>query len=95
MDDDPEYGFSDNFRGSRKSNLNRQLLLHRLSHKLNALMSNKARELGANAILGYQQHFDLEGDSGIVGRAFGTAFWYGMLCRESALLLRICQRPPA
>ena len=75
MDEDPEYEFSDNFRGSRKSNLNRQLLLHRVSHKLNTLMSNKARELGANAVLAYQQHFDIEGDSGIVGRAYGTAFW--------------------
>lgn len=29
--------------------------------------------LHGNAVLGYQQHFDIEGDSGIVGRAFGTA----------------------
>ena len=29
--------------------------------------------MNGNAVLGYQQHFDIEGDSGIVGRAFGTA----------------------
>ncbi len=92
VDDDPEYGFSDNFRGNRKSNLNRQLLLHRLSHKLNALMSLKANELGANAVLAYQQHFDMEGDSGIVARAFGTAFRYVRIvccqarCRHSHVL---------
>ena len=32
-----------------------------------------ALELGANAVLGYRQNFDLEGDSGIVVRAIGTA----------------------
>ena len=104
VDEDPEYEFSDNFRGNKKSNLQRQLLMQRLSIKLNALMSNKARDLGGNAILAYQvgtppsrlraqchqahpllcsafafvlhpqQHFDFEGDSGIVGRAYGTAF---------------------
>lgn len=112
VDEDPEYEFSDNFRGNKKSNLQRQLLMQRLSIKLNALMSNKARDLGGNAILAYQvgtppppcsrlraqchqthpilctafafvlhpqQHFDFEGDSGIVGRAYGTAFRW-VLC---------------
>ena len=30
-------------------------------------------ELGCNAVLAYQQDFDVEGDSGIVARAYGTA----------------------
>lgn len=54
MDEDPEYEFSDNFRGNKKSNLQRQLLMQRLSLKLNALMSSKTRDLGGNAILAYQ-----------------------------------------
>ena len=29
--------------------------------------------MGGNAVIGYQQHFDIEGDSGIVARGFGTA----------------------
>lgn len=32
-----------------------------------------ALELGANAVLGYKQNFDLEGDTGIVVRGIGTA----------------------
>lgn len=30
-------------------------------------------DLGCNAVLAYQQDFDVEGDSGIVARAYGTA----------------------
>jgi hypothetical protein len=33
----------------------------------------QVRDLGGNAVLGYQLHFDIEGDSGIVARAYGTA----------------------
>ena len=28
--------------------------------------------MGGNAVLGYYQNFDMEGDSGIVARTFGT-----------------------
>ncbi len=34
----------------------------------------QARALNGNAVLGYQQHFDFEGDSGVVARAYGTVF---------------------
>ena len=33
----------------------------------------KALELGGNAVIGYRQNFDLEGESGIVVRGIGTA----------------------
>lgn len=33
----------------------------------------KAIDLGANAVIGYNQCFDLEGDIGIVARGIGTA----------------------
>lgn len=33
----------------------------------------KAIEMGANAVLGYAQSFDLEGDIGVVARGTGTA----------------------
>ena len=38
------------------------------------LVVSQARALGGNAVLGYQQHFDFEGDSGVVARAYGTVF---------------------
>ncbi|KAH9644518.1 hypothetical protein HF086_006051, partial [Spodoptera exigua] len=37
------------------------------------LVGLKAAELGANAVVGYQQDFDLEGEAGVVARAIGTA----------------------
>jgi hypothetical protein len=33
----------------------------------------KAIDLGGNAVIGYQQCFDLEGDVGVVARGIGTA----------------------
>lgn len=33
----------------------------------------KASDLGANAVIGYKQNFDLEGDVGVVARGIGTA----------------------
>lgn len=33
----------------------------------------KAINLGANAVIGYTQCFDLEGDVGVVARGIGTA----------------------
>lgn len=34
---------------------------------------SKVLDLDGNAVLGYMLHFDVEGDSGIVARAYGTA----------------------
>ncbi|KAI9915382.1 hypothetical protein PsorP6_006995 [Peronosclerospora sorghi] len=70
---DPEYSWSDNFRTSRKSNEYRQLLLYKLSSQVVTLVGKKALELGGNAVLAYKQFFDVEGDSGLVARACGTA----------------------
>lgn len=36
-------------------------------------VGTKALELGGNAVLAYKQFFDVEGDSGLVARACGTA----------------------
>ena len=72
---DPEYDWSDSFRTSRKSNQYRQLLLYQLASQVASLVGKKTLEIGGNAVLGYQQHFDVEGDSGIVARASGTACW--------------------
>ncbi|CAK4738250.1 unnamed protein product [Aphanomyces euteiches] len=70
---DPEYSWSDSFRTSRKSNEYRQLLLYKLSSQVSTLVGKKALDLGGNAVLGYRQFFDVEGDSGMVARACGTA----------------------
>lgn len=70
---DPEYSWSDNFRTSRKSNEHRQMLLYKLSSQVGTLVGKKALELGGNAVLAYKQFFDVEGDSGLVARACGTA----------------------
>ena len=43
------------------------------SMQLRRQIGKQARQRGANAVFGYQQYFDMEGDSGIVGRAYGTA----------------------
>jgi hypothetical protein len=70
---DPEYSWSDNFRTSRKSNEHRQMLLYKLSSQVGTMVGKKAMELGGNAVLAYKQFFDVEGDSGLVARACGTA----------------------
>lgn len=46
------------------------------SMQLRRQIGKQARQRGANAVFGYQQYFDMEGDSGIVGRAYGTACVY-------------------
>lgn len=73
VEDDPEHHWSDTFRASRISNYERQLLLYQLSGRLRRQLGCKVLELGGNSVLGYRQHFDLEGDSGIVVRGYGTA----------------------
>ena len=45
----------------------------KLSSTVQRKIGLMALELGANAVLGYQQKFDLEGDTGIVVRGIGTA----------------------
>ncbi|TMW55656.1 hypothetical protein Poli38472_010538 [Pythium oligandrum] len=81
---DPEYSWSDNFRTSRKSNEYRQLLLYKLSSQVGTLVGKKAMELGGNAVLAYKQFFDVEGDSGLVARACGTACYITPVGRTDA-----------
>lgn len=73
VEDDPEYHWTDTFRASRISNYERQFLLYQLSGTLRRKLGRKILDLGGNAILGYRQHFDLEGGTGIVARGYGTA----------------------
>ncbi|CAK8985680.1 C2 domain-containing protein 5 (138 kDa C2 domain-containing phosphoprotein), partial [Durusdinium trenchii] len=73
VENDPEYGWSDNFRTARKSNEFRQGLLYRLSSLVRRQIGKKVLELGGNAVIGYRQTFDIEGDSGLVARGSGTA----------------------
>ncbi|CAM9100390.1 unnamed protein product, partial [Laminaria digitata] len=73
VDNDPEYQWMDNFRQARTSNESRQSLLFKLDATVRRQLGKKVLDLGCNAVLAYQQDFDVEGDSGIVARAYGTA----------------------
>ncbi|CAN0583470.1 unnamed protein product, partial [Ectocarpus sp. 12 AP-2014] len=73
VDNDPEYQWMDNFRQARTSNESRQSLLYKLDATVRRQLGKKVLDLGCNAVLAYQQDFDVEGDSGIVARAYGTA----------------------
>ncbi|CAG9760324.1 unnamed protein product [Ceutorhynchus assimilis] len=73
VDDDPEYQWIDKIRTPRASNEARQTLFFKLSGELQRKIGVKALGLGGNAVIGYKQCFDLEGESGIVARGIGTA----------------------
>ncbi|CAG9567812.1 unnamed protein product [Danaus chrysippus] len=73
VNDDPEYQWIDKIRTPRASNEARQVAFIKLSNQVQRLVGVKAAELGANAVVGYQQDFDLEGEAGVVARAIGTA----------------------
>ncbi|KAF7287724.1 hypothetical protein GWI33_003362 [Rhynchophorus ferrugineus] len=75
VDDDPEYQWIDKIRTPRASNEARQTLFFKLSGELQRKIGVKALALGANAVIGYRQCFDLEGESGIVARGIGTAVY--------------------
>lgn len=72
VNDDPEYKLIDKIRTSRASNEARQLLFSKLSGELKRKIGLKALELGGNAVIGYKQTFDLEGESGVVVRGIGN-----------------------
>ena len=57
----------------KDDNDSRLRLLYRLSCGLRRQLGKKVQEMGGNAVLAYTQSFDVEGDSGIVARACGTA----------------------
>ncbi|BFZ04098.1 hypothetical protein BsWGS_07137 [Bradybaena similaris] len=73
VNDDPEYHWIEKIRTPRASNEARQRLFSKLSGTLQRKLGVKVLEMGGNAVLGYFQNFDLEGESGIVVRAIGTA----------------------
>jgi hypothetical protein len=70
--DDPEFEWSDNFNQARASHETRQTLMYLLDAKVRRRMCKKVLEMGGNAVLGYYQNFDMEGDSGLVARTYGT-----------------------
>ncbi|XP_068155466.1 C2 domain-containing protein 5 isoform X1 [Drosophila tropicalis] len=73
VNDDPEYQWIDKIRTPRASNEARQVVFLKLSGQVQRKMGLKAINLGANAVIGYTQCFDLEGDVGVVARGVGTA----------------------
>jgi hypothetical protein len=70
--EDPEFEWNANFREARTSHESRQTLMYLLDASVRRRMSKKVLEMGGNAVLGYHQNFDVEGDSGIVARTYGT-----------------------
>lgn len=73
MNDDPEHQWIEKIRTSRASNEARQRLFSRLSGELQRKMGLKVLDIGGNSVIGYQLHFDLEGETGVVVRGIGTA----------------------
>lgn len=82
-EDDPEYHWTDNFRTPRTSNEARMRCMYRLGGQLRRQFGKKVMEMGANAVIGFKQFFDLESEERIItARAIGTAV---KLCSNSAL----------
>ncbi|XP_030645905.1 C2 domain-containing protein 5 [Chanos chanos] len=73
VNEDPEYQWIDRIRTPRASNEARQRLISLMSGELQRKIGLKVLEMGGNAVMGYLQCFDLEGESGLVVRAIGTA----------------------
>eukprot|EP00820_Chromera_velia_P026128 Cvel_10164.t1-p1 / transcript=Cvel_10164.t1 / gene=Cvel_10164 / organism=Chromera_velia_CCMP2878 / gene_product=C2 domain-containing protein 5, putative / transcript_product=C2 domain-containing protein 5, putative / location=Cvel_scaffold606:57735-77706(+) / protein_length=1913 / sequence_SO=supercontig / SO=protein_coding / is_pseudo=false len=76
---DPEYDWKDLIRSSRISNEARKAVLQTAAMQTRRQLGKKALLVGANAILGYRECVDLEGDvtDRICIRAFGTAVRLG------------------
>lgn len=85
VNDDPEYQWIDKIRTPRASNEARQRLFSKMSGQLTRKIGLKVLEMGGSAVIGYNQCFDLEGESGIVIRGIGTA----------VTLAKISQLPPS
>ena len=47
-------------------------MMYLLDASVRRRLCKKVLEMGGNAVMSYYQSFDMEGDSGIVARAFGT-----------------------
>ncbi|KAK2569500.1 C2 domain-containing protein 5 [Acropora cervicornis] len=72
VNDDPEYQWIDKIRTPRSSNEARQRLFTKLTGELQRKIGLKVLDAGGNAVIGYRQCFDLEGEYGIVVRGIGT-----------------------
>lgn len=72
---DPEYEWIDRIRTPRASNEARQSIIRKSLRELARNIAQKAHSLGSNAVLGYHEFVDIEGDATelITFRAFGTA----------------------
>ena len=64
--------FNGNARKIKSTHETRQTLLHLLDSAVRRKMCKTVLDRGGNAVLGYHQNFDEEGDSGIVARTYGT-----------------------
>ncbi|XP_021427971.2 C2 domain-containing protein 5 isoform X7 [Oncorhynchus mykiss] len=84
VNEDPEYQWIDRIRTPRASNEARQRLISLMSGELQRKIGLKVLEMGGNAVVGYLQCFDLEGESGLVVRAIGTACTLDKLIPGSA-----------
>uniref|UniRef100_A0A674CXM6 C2 domain-containing protein 5 n=1 Tax=Salmo trutta TaxID=8032 RepID=A0A674CXM6_SALTR len=87
VNEDPEYQWIDRIRTPRASNEARQRLISLMSGELQRKIGLKVLEMGGNAVVGYLQCFDLEGESGLVVRAIGTA------CTLDKLTSNACNSP--
>ncbi|CAB1323123.1 unnamed protein product, partial [Coregonus sp. 'balchen'] len=63
VNEDPEYQWIDRIRTPRASNEARQRLISLMSGELQRKIGLKVLEMGGNAVVGYLQCFDLEGES--------------------------------
>ncbi|KAM7414483.1 hypothetical protein PAMA_019348 [Pampus argenteus] len=93
VNEDPEYQWIDRIRTPRASNEARQRLISLMSGELQRKIGLKVLEMGGNAVVGYLQCFDLEGESGLVVRAIGTACTLDKLSSGSAPNTNIHMHP--
>ncbi|XP_041441721.1 C2 domain-containing protein 5 isoform X9 [Xenopus laevis] len=85
VNEDPEYQWIDRIRTPRASNEARQRLISLMSGELQRKIGLKVLEMRGNAVVGYLQCFDLEGESGLVVRAIGTACTLDKLSNPASL----------
>ncbi|XP_018611545.1 C2 domain-containing protein 5 isoform X13 [Scleropages formosus] len=93
VNEDPEYQWIDRIRTPRASNEARQRLISLMSGELQRKIGLKVLEMGGNAVVGYLQCFDLEGESGLVVRAIGTACTLDKLSSLPTAALPACNSP--
>ncbi|XP_029908627.1 C2 domain-containing protein 5 isoform X4 [Myripristis murdjan] len=93
VNEDPEYQWIDRIRTPRASNEARQRLISLMSGELQRKIGLKVLEMGGNAVVGYLQCFDLEGESGLVVRAIGTACTLDKLSSGAAASINTHMHP--